>query len=106
MGTAGRPGGVGACPGTEPFIGKVFELPPATAEDFGRVDSPERLRTAEAWQEWLGGYTGRQAWAADADGFEMVPETNFMARAAVGDTTNGYVKTGETVDGLDVWRRR
>jgi hypothetical protein len=89
----------------EPFIGRVFELPPATAEDFGRVDRAERLRTPEAWQEWLGEYTGREAWAEDPSGAMKVPETNFMARAAVGDTTNGYTKTGEALDGLDVWRR-
>jgi hypothetical protein len=92
--------------GPEPFIGRVFALPPATADDFGRVDRAERLATPEAWQEWLGEDTGRDAWAEDPSGFEKVPETNFMARAAVGDTTNGYAKTGEVLDGLDVWRRR
>jgi hypothetical protein len=88
--------------GAEPFIGRVFELPAATAEDFGLPGMrPEALRDASGWQEWLTEYTGGEAWAGD----ERVPETNFMARAAVGDTTNGYVKTGETRDGLDVWRR-
>lgn len=117
MGTAGRLGlllssTTGEYPidiaqaGPEPFIGRVFALPPATADDFGRVDRAERLKTPEAWQEWLGEYTGREAWAEDPGGFEKVPETNFMARAAVGDTTNGYVKTGETLHGLDVWRKR
>lgn len=91
----------------EPFIGRVLDsLPPATADDFGRVDRAERLRTPEAWQEWLGEYTGCEAWAESPAGFEKVPETNFMARAEVGDTTNGYVKTGETRDGLDVWRKQ
>lgn len=90
--------------GPEPFIGRVFALPAATADDFGRVDRAERLATPEAWQEWLTEYTGREAWAEDPAGSGKVPETNFMARAAAGDTTNGYVKTGETLDGLDVWR--
>lgn len=92
--------------GPEPFIGRVFALPPATADDFGRVDRAEQLATPEAWQGWLREYTGREAWAEDPGGFEKVPETNFMARAAAGDVTNGYVKTGETLHGLDVWRKR
>lgn len=93
--------------GPEPFIGRVLDvLPEATADDFGRVDRAERLRTPEAWREWLGEYTGREAWAEHPAGLEKILETNFMARAAAGDTTNGYVKTGETLHGLDVWRKR
>lgn len=87
---------------TEAFIGRVLDsLPPASADDFGRVDRAERLRTPEAWREWLCEYTGGEVWAGE----EKIPETNFLARAAVGDTTNGYVRTGRLRDGLAVWEK-
>ena len=93
--------------GPEPFIGRVLDfLPEVTVDDFGLPGMrPEALRDADGWQEWLCEYTGREAWAEDPAGDEKVPETNFMARAAAGDVTDGYVKTGETRDGLDVWAR-
>ena len=94
--------------GPEPFIGRVLDvLPEVTVDDFGLPGMrPEALATPEGWQGWLTEYTGREAWAEDPAGFEKVPETNFMARAAAGDTTNGYVNTGDVLDGLDVWRRQ
>lgn len=61
----------------------------------------EALKTADAWQEWLGEYTGRQAWA---DG-RLVAETNFMARAEPGAVTNGFVKSAAVRDGLAVWEK-
>lgn len=86
----------------EPFIGRVLDqLPEVTVDDFGRVSRPEALRTPEAWHQWLTEYTGRMAWAGD----QQVPETNFMARAAAGDTTGGYVKTGRTCGGCAVWEK-
>ena len=87
---------------TEPFIGRVLDsLPEAAADDFGRVDRAEQLRTPEAWREWLCEYTGGEVWAGD----ERIPETNFLARAAAGDETMGYVKTGRLRDGLAVWEK-
>lgn len=89
--------------GAEPFIGRVLDtLPPAAAEDFGRVDRAERLATPEAWREWLCEYTGGEVWAGD----EKIPETNFLARAAVGDATMGHVKTARLRDGLAVWEKQ
>jgi hypothetical protein len=82
-------------------LGAVVPLPPAAADDFGRVDSAEQLRTPEAWQEWLGEHTGRMAWAGD----RQVPETNFMARAKPGEVTGGYVKSAATRDGLPLWEK-
>jgi hypothetical protein len=82
-------------------LGAVVPLPDATADDFGRVDSAERLRTPEAWQEWLGEWTGRMAWAGD----RQVHETNFMARAKPGEVTGGYVKSAATRDGLPLWEK-
>jgi hypothetical protein len=82
-------------------LGAAVPLPDATADDFGRVDSAERLRTPEAWQEWLGLRTGRVALVDGA----LVPETNYMARAKPGETTNGYVKTDQGRDGYPVWEK-
>jgi hypothetical protein len=45
---------------------------------------------ADRHQEWLAEHTGRLAALDDGT---TVPETNFMDRAAVGETTGGYVKT-------------
>ncbi len=94
--------------GPEPFTGRVLEtLPEVTVSDFGDpAMRPEALATPEGWQAWLTEYTSREAWAENPAGFEKVPETNFMRRAKAGDTTNGYVKTGEVLDGLDVWREQ
>lgn len=88
---------------TEAFIGRVLDqLPLVTVDDFGDpAMRPEALATPEGWQEWLTEYTGRMAWAGE----EQVPETNFMRRAAVGDTTNGYVKTDRTCGGCAVWEK-
>jgi hypothetical protein len=87
---------------TEGFIGRALEsLPPATGEDFARVDTAERLHTPEAWSEWLCEYTGGEVWAGE----RKIPETNFLARAAVGDITMGYVKTARLRDGLAVWEK-
>lgn len=86
-------------------LGALVPLPDATADDFGRVDSAERLRTPGAWQEWLGLPTGGQAIVADEVSVFWVPETNFMARAKPGETTNGYVKTDEVRSGCPVWEK-
>lgn len=88
------------------MLGAVVDLPDATADDLGRVECAEQLRTPEAWQEWLCEHTGRDVWLEDPSEFKLRPENNYMARAAVGDKVNGYVKTGETLHGLAVWRRR
>jgi len=103
QGTGEFRGGAGpaATPRTLEVLGAAVPLPDATADDFGRVDTAERLRTPEAWQEWLGLPTGGTAWAGD----RQVPETNFMARAEPGETTNGYVKTGRLRDGCPVWEK-
>lgn len=53
--------------------------------------------TADDWQEWLAEHTGR---TVDCDGTPQ-PETNFMARAEIGETTGPYVKTGP-----DQWSRQ
>lgn len=82
-------------------LGAAVPLPDATADDFGRVDTAERLRTPEAWQEWLTEHTGQLALV---DG-EMVPETNYMARAEPGDTAGGYVRTGRRRHGCKVWEK-
>jgi hypothetical protein len=75
-------------------------LPPATHEDLVNPAVPRSaLATAEGWQEWLAGPTGRMAWAGDV----QVAETNFMARAKPGETTGGYRKSGTSRDGLAVW---
>jgi hypothetical protein len=57
-----------------------------------------RVATPEDWQEWLTQHTGREVGLGDGT---TLLETNYMARAKVGDTTGGYVKTGS----LD-WRRQ
>lgn len=87
-------------------LGAIVSLPDATADDFARVKTAEQLATPEAWREWLGEYTGRKAWLEDPAGFSQVYETNYMARAEAGTEVNGYAKTGEVLDGLDVWRKR
>lgn len=77
-------------------------LPAASVTDLVNEAVPTRvLATPEAWQEWLGEYTGETAWV---DG-EMAPETNFMARAKPGEVTGGYVKSAATRNGQAVWER-
>lgn len=69
--------------------------PAATSGDLAR------LRTPEAWQEWLAEHNGETAWA----GGELVPETNYMARARPGEVAGGYVKSAATRDGLAIWEK-
>jgi hypothetical protein len=87
-------------------LGAEVDLPDAGAGDFILVDTAERLRTPEAWQEWLCEHTGREVWLEEPSGFRQQPENNYMARAEAGTEVNGYTKTGETLQGLDVWRKR
>jgi hypothetical protein len=77
-------------------------LPDASVGDLVNEQVPrEALATAQAWQEWLCGLTGRQAWV---DG-RRADETNFMARAVPGAVAGGYVKSAAVLDGLAVWEK-
>ena len=94
--------------GPEPLVGRVLDsLPEATADDFGDpFIRPEALATPDGWREWLAELTGGQAILADETSVFWVPETNFMRRAKAGDTTGGYVKTGEVRSGCAVWEKQ
>jgi hypothetical protein len=77
-------------------------LPGATVDDLVDENVPRKaLATAEDWQEWLSAVTGRQVWV---DG-ELADETNYMARAIVGEVTGGYVKSVLLREGKPVWER-
>jgi hypothetical protein len=79
-------------------------LPWADLTDLANGDIPRTaLATAEAWQEWLAQESG--GWAL-VDG-KLMRETNFMARASIGDTAGPYVKTSEAPYGaFPVWDRQ
>jgi hypothetical protein len=83
-------------------LGAVVPLPDAAADDFGRVDTAERLRTPEAWREWLCEPTGCLALA----GGELVSETRYMDRAQPGSAVGGYVKTSLVLRGCQVWEKQ
>lgn len=73
-----------------------------SVEDILTLAAPRQaLATPESWQEWLAGFTGREAWAGE----ERVPETNFMARAKPGEVTGCWVKSAARRDGLAVWEK-
>jgi hypothetical protein len=78
-------------------------LPWADVSDLAGGTVPiSALASPEAWQAWLGEESGALALV---DG-QLQRETNFMARAEIGDTTGPYVKTGVRVDGTAVWDRK
>lgn len=100
------PQGTSARALTEAYLA-AFGLPWAGVEELDDPGVPTAvLASPDAWQEWLCEHTGRGAWLEDPAGFRLQPETNFMARAETGAATAGYVKTGEALDGADVWRKR
>jgi hypothetical protein len=83
------------------------EMSAQAMDEAAAQEQSGRLLFEGQYAEWSGMPSGRYVWLAAPGGRDakIHGETNWMAQAAPGAVTNGYVKTDQKFAGLAVWER-